>query len=435
MFDDETDDVGQEVEAFCPRCKADTTHVVVSRYDDEIRRARCSTCDDVHAFRRPRGEDSEEGAEPTTKRKAPKAKPSWEQAMARRRTTPKTYHGDELFGEMDIVEHPLFGMGFVSELIGQNKIEVTFQTDKRILIHNRRGLPLFQILRQRHEAEARARSDSRARGAAGRAQKARVVKPPVVEEVPDLEDLDLPDVLDEEIPVDMPESRGRGMGMGKGTKLSAKALKALEDEDEDESGSSSSDDEDDEGGSKRKARKAGPATKAAKKAADSDDLDDEDAAEGKPKRKGAASQPPAMTPERGRVIGKPAVAALPGEPKPGKTGKGATVSVEKTASKAPAKGAGAPDKNTAKPAASPSKASKPPAKAEKPAAPVKAAPGAAAKGVKLAAKGSSKPAKPPAKVLVSPPKGSKPVAKAKPPAKAAQSGAAKAAPKKAKRSA
>ena len=38
MFDDETDDVGQEVEAFCPRCKGDTTHVVVSRYEDEIRR-------------------------------------------------------------------------------------------------------------------------------------------------------------------------------------------------------------------------------------------------------------------------------------------------------------------------------------------------------------------------------------------------------------
>ena len=58
MFDDEADDVGQEIEAFCARCKTDTPHTVVSRYDEEIRRVRCNTCDDVHAFRRPRGENS-----------------------------------------------------------------------------------------------------------------------------------------------------------------------------------------------------------------------------------------------------------------------------------------------------------------------------------------------------------------------------------------
>jgi len=63
MFDDEADELGQEIEAFCARCKSDTAHTVVSRYDDEIRRVRCNNCDDIHAFRRPRGEDGDEQTE------------------------------------------------------------------------------------------------------------------------------------------------------------------------------------------------------------------------------------------------------------------------------------------------------------------------------------------------------------------------------------
>jgi len=44
MFEDEVDEVGSDVEAFCPKCKADTTHVVISKYEDEIRRVQCNPC-------------------------------------------------------------------------------------------------------------------------------------------------------------------------------------------------------------------------------------------------------------------------------------------------------------------------------------------------------------------------------------------------------
>ena len=33
MFEDEVDEVGSDVEAYCPKCKADTTHVVISKYE------------------------------------------------------------------------------------------------------------------------------------------------------------------------------------------------------------------------------------------------------------------------------------------------------------------------------------------------------------------------------------------------------------------
>src|SRR6476660_5784973 len=52
IFDDDVDEVGAETEAHCPKCKADTTHVVVSKYEDEIRRVQCNQCGDVHAYRK-----------------------------------------------------------------------------------------------------------------------------------------------------------------------------------------------------------------------------------------------------------------------------------------------------------------------------------------------------------------------------------------------
>lgn len=143
IFDDDVDEVGAEVEAHCPKCKADTQHVVVSKYEDEIRRVQCNPCGDVHPYRKPRGESDEEEAAPPVKKKAVKAKPTWDQVMAKHaKKQPKAYQLGEFFKEMEVLSHPKFGVGFVTENIGDDKIEVTFKDDKRVLVHNRKGLTL-----------------------------------------------------------------------------------------------------------------------------------------------------------------------------------------------------------------------------------------------------------------------------------------------------
>ncbi|MFO0656140.1 MAG: hypothetical protein U0787_13805, partial [Polyangia bacterium] len=283
MFDDEADDVGQEIEAFCARCKTDTPHTVVSRYDEEIRRVRCNTCDDVHAFRRPRGEDGDEPSEQPSRKKLIKAKPTWEQVINKKKSTPRAWGPDEVFCELDVLTHSVFGVGFVSELIGQNKIEVTFQNDKRILIHNRRLLPLHLVQRQRQEAEARARADGKAKAKEAREAKAAAREAARLAKAhePELDDLDLPDMLhdDEEIPV---VSSPKSGGMGKTTKLSARELAALDDDDDDDSLIGDLDDEGDAPrGRGRKAKGAEPPVgrgrPAASKFADAGDDDDDDA--------------------------------------------------------------------------------------------------------------------------------------------------------------
>src|SRR5207247_1227403 len=143
IFDDDAEEVGSEIEAFCPKCKADTTQVIISKYEDEIRRVQCNPCGDVHAFRKPRGESDDEPPEPiSVKKRAAKVKPTWEQVMAKAKKQPKLYVVAEQYGENDLISHPKFGTGLVSDVIGLDKMEVTFQAEKRVLIHNRKGMSL-----------------------------------------------------------------------------------------------------------------------------------------------------------------------------------------------------------------------------------------------------------------------------------------------------
>src|SRR5689334_22043840 len=82
IFDDDLEEVGSDVEAFCPKCKGDTAHTIITKYEDEIRRVQCSPCGDVHAYRKPRGEVAEEAPpeepEKPSKKKLSK-KPTWEE--------------------------------------------------------------------------------------------------------------------------------------------------------------------------------------------------------------------------------------------------------------------------------------------------------------------------------------------------------------------
>lgn len=145
IFDEDVDEVGGEVEAYCPssRCKADTTHTIISMYEDEVRRVQCVVCGDVHAYRKPRGDAYEDVAEPPL-RKRLSHKPSWEEAMARvtenELAKARPYSIRDSYEEMDVVSHPTFDVGFVTELLPDNKVEVTFKDERRILVHNRGDL-------------------------------------------------------------------------------------------------------------------------------------------------------------------------------------------------------------------------------------------------------------------------------------------------------
>ena len=143
MFEDDVDEVGSDVEAYCPKCKADTTHVVISKYEDEIRRVQCNPCGDVHSFRKPRGEAEEDMPEPVAARKrALLKKLTWEEFFAKHgEKNAKPYEFRDTYRENAILFHPKFGKGYVSEVVSESKVEITFADARRILVHNRKDIP------------------------------------------------------------------------------------------------------------------------------------------------------------------------------------------------------------------------------------------------------------------------------------------------------
>ena len=142
MFEDDVDEVGSDVEAYCPKCKADTTHVVISKYEDEIRRVQCNPCGDVHSFRKPRGEAEEDLPEPVAARKrALLKKLTWEEFFAKHgERNAKPYEFRDTYRENAILFHPKFGKGYVSEVVSESKVEITFRDARRILVHNRKDI-------------------------------------------------------------------------------------------------------------------------------------------------------------------------------------------------------------------------------------------------------------------------------------------------------
>ncbi len=143
IFEEDADEVGGEIEAYCPspRCKADTTHTIISMYEDEVRRVQCVVCGEVHAYRKPRGDGTEEGGEGSSKKSGPR-RLSWDEAMGRATDNDlancRPYSIRDAYEEGDVVHHPHFDVGFVVEQLPDNKVEVVFRDGgSRILVHNR----------------------------------------------------------------------------------------------------------------------------------------------------------------------------------------------------------------------------------------------------------------------------------------------------------
>ena len=142
IFEEDADEVGGEIEAYCPspRCKADTTHTIISMYEEEVRRVQCVVCGEVHAYRKPRGDGTDEGSDGAGKKPGIK-RLSWDEAMARATDNDlancRPYSIRDAYAPGDRIVHSTLGEGVVQELTGRDKIVVLFGSEKKLLVHGR----------------------------------------------------------------------------------------------------------------------------------------------------------------------------------------------------------------------------------------------------------------------------------------------------------
>jgi hypothetical protein len=133
--------VGGEVDCWCTRCELTLAHTVHAVVDGRPAKVECNTCHGVHRYRGTPGAKPVRtvGGRPAASRSvAPRTTISFDELLRQRdlasaaRYSPKTsYRVDQ------VIEHPTFGLGFVSAVRDAGKIEVTFRSDVKVLVHGK----------------------------------------------------------------------------------------------------------------------------------------------------------------------------------------------------------------------------------------------------------------------------------------------------------
>jgi hypothetical protein len=117
--------VGGAIDAYCSKCKSVKSHVLVALKGGRPAKTECGTCGSVHAYRKT--------APDTSKKRSP-----FEDAMDGRDTSKAIpYKLDRKFNLSDVVKHKSFGIGLVTRVISDKKMEVLFEQSTKLLIHGR----------------------------------------------------------------------------------------------------------------------------------------------------------------------------------------------------------------------------------------------------------------------------------------------------------
>jgi hypothetical protein len=107
-------------------------HTVLAMVGTKAKRVRCNTCQGEHNYR---GTTA-----PVKRASSARDKPvvtSWEALLAKKDVSrARKYSTKERFGQDEVLNHPVFGIGLVQEVRG-DKIEVAFKADVKTLVHGK----------------------------------------------------------------------------------------------------------------------------------------------------------------------------------------------------------------------------------------------------------------------------------------------------------
>ena len=129
--------VGEDIVAYCTKCKKDLDHVIVTLVGEKVKKVLCKTCEKEHVYKAPKGDKApaKKKTAARVKKERPSSAEEWEMAMEQAKdATVKAYALDGSYGEGEKVDHSTFGQGLVVKLISPNKMEVLFEEGSEFMI-------------------------------------------------------------------------------------------------------------------------------------------------------------------------------------------------------------------------------------------------------------------------------------------------------------
>ena len=132
--------VGGEVDSFCSKCELVLAHTVIAMVGPKPVKVKCNTCHGEHRYRPAPGTVAEGGSVAQRKAARParekKVEISFDELLSARKRPSVPYSPKRTFAVDDVVDHPTFGLGFVTA-VRSDKVEITFRIDVKVLIHGR----------------------------------------------------------------------------------------------------------------------------------------------------------------------------------------------------------------------------------------------------------------------------------------------------------
>ncbi|MBL8600520.1 MAG: hypothetical protein JNK72_01210 [Myxococcales bacterium] len=140
---------GQEIDAYCTRCKMDLTHRVIAVVGDKPVKVECRTCYSSHNYRPPKSAAA--ATRVVSAASASRGRTTAEPARRARASVPEDHvalvppsHAHllpfkmtERYRKDQWLAHKTFGIGLVMAELADNKIEVRFESGVKVLVHNR----------------------------------------------------------------------------------------------------------------------------------------------------------------------------------------------------------------------------------------------------------------------------------------------------------
>ena len=138
---------GQEIDAFCTKCKMDLLHKIIAVVSGTPVRVECRTCMTSHNYRAAKGVREPGAAPPIAPPRATATGSSPRAASPRSKIADDlpalppdnvhilVYKISERFRPEQWVQHKTFGIGVVVREVPPDKIEVRFGREDKVLVH------------------------------------------------------------------------------------------------------------------------------------------------------------------------------------------------------------------------------------------------------------------------------------------------------------
>lgn len=143
--------VGDNIDAYCLKCKLLLVHVILFKVNGAVSRVKCKTCGAEHKYRGAAGPVKKSDNPKTLPRKTAAAKKpvasklsdgqialQWDlKSRNRQPDAPiRAYAISETYRVNDVINHPTFGVGFVEKILSDKGMSVLFNDSVKLLAMN-----------------------------------------------------------------------------------------------------------------------------------------------------------------------------------------------------------------------------------------------------------------------------------------------------------